>query len=142
MPHGSGAVARNARLRSEFGADRHSTLSLGTLYFALLRGNPNIGGVEPDATGSYARVAATNNGTLWGTITSGMLSVSNAVAIEWPTATALYSITAALDHWAIYDNNSGGVLWYWGPLSTLITVTGAGDVPRLPIGTLTVTAPE
>lgn len=142
MAQGSGIPARNCRLRSEFGADRHATLSLATMYFALFRGNPAFAGVEPDATGGYAREAVTNDATLWGTISGSAVQVQNAAAIEFAAASGVYSITSALDHWAIFDNNSGGVLWYWGPLSTTITVTGSGDQPRLAIGALTIIAPE
>lgn len=142
MADGSSVLARNARLRSEFGADRNTTLTEGTFYFALFRGIPGVGGVEPDNSGDYGRPALTNDATLWGTIGSSDVSVSNVVNIVWPTATALWSVTDALDHWAIYDTASGGDLWYWGPLTTTITITGVGDVARIPIGALVISAPE
>jgi hypothetical protein len=134
-------TSRNRTLRSHFGADRHSTLSAGTLYFALFRGDPFGAGAEPTSTGGYARVAKTNDETLWGTIGAGDTQVVNNGAsgtIAWPMATGLYSITLGLDYWAVFDNSSGGTLLYGGPLTTAITVTGAGDVPRIPAGALTV----
>lgn len=141
MAYGSGIPARNCRLRSEFGADRHTTLSLATMHFALLRGIPGGGGVEPDNTGNYGREAIANDATLWGTIGSSDVSVDNAIDITWPATTGVYSVTDPLDHWAIYDAASGGVLWYWGPLTTTIHVTASGDVPRILAGSLVITAP-
>lgn len=142
MAYGSGIPARNCRLRSEFGADRHSTLSLPTLHFALYRGVPGSGGVEPDNTGNYGREAIANDGTLWGTILSTAVSITNAIDITWPVSTAAYSITDPLNHWAIHDAASGGVRWYWGELTTPIVVDASGDVPRIVAGALTITAPE
>jgi hypothetical protein len=133
--------SRNRTLRSHFGADRHSTLSEPTLYFALFRGDPFGAGTEPTATGGYARVAKTNDATLWGTIGATDLQVVNngaSGAVTWPVATGLYSITLGLDYWAVFDNSTGGTLLYGGPLTAAITVTGAGDVPRIPAGALTV----
>lgn len=134
-------TSRNRSLRSHFGADRHSTLSAGTLYFALFRGDPFGAGAEPTSTGGYARVAKTNDATLWGTIGATDVTVGNGGAsgtIAWPVATGLYSITLGLDYWAVFDNSTGGDLLYGGPLTTPIIVTGAGDVPRIPAGALTI----
>lgn len=129
---------RNATLRSHFGADR-GPASLPTLYFALFNGDPIASGVEPDSTGGYARVAKTNDATLWGTITSSAVQVSNAADIAWPAATGVYS-QAQLTHFAVYDNSTGGTLWYSGKLTNPIAVSGAGDVPRLPAGSFIVRA--
>jgi hypothetical protein len=141
---GQGVVARNLTLRSHFGAARHAS-ALTTLYFALLHGSPVAGGVEPDGTGAYTRAPKTNDATLWGAIASSDTVIANggsAGSIVWPSTTGLYSITTALDWWAIYDLSAGGVLWYWGQLQTPITVTGAGNVPRIPAGSLSLTQPE
>ena len=138
MP-GQGTIPRSVTLRSHFGADRHSTLSLPTLYVALFKGDPSGAGVEPTSVGGYGRVAKANDATLWGAIAAGDVSVINkgtAGEILYPTATGVYSITDPLDYWAMLDNAAGGVLWYWGVLGTTITVTGAGDIPRLPANTL------
>lgn len=133
-------IERNLTLRSHFGADRHPSLSLGTLYFALFNGDPVGAGVEPTSAGGYARVAKTNDATLWGTVGASATSVSNsgsAGEIVWPAASGVYS-QASLTHWAIFDNSAGGVLWYSGKLSTAVAVTGAGDVPRIPAGSFSV----
>lgn len=129
-------LERNATLRAHFGADRHATLSLGTLYVALFNGDPLGAGVEPDGTGGYARVAKANDATLWGTIAAGATSAANsgtAGEILWPAASGLYSVPG-MTHWAVFDNSAGGVLWYSGALTAQVVVTGAGDVPRIPAG--------
>lgn len=136
---GLGSASRNASIRSMFGADKGS-LALGTLYFALLNGSPVSGGVEPTSAGGYARVARLNDAALWGTYTASDLAVTNkgaSGAIQWPAATGLWSQTT-LTHWAIYDNAAGGNLWYWGPLSENLVMTGAGDVVQFPPSTLTI----
>jgi hypothetical protein len=137
MPYGSN-IARLQALKGNFGDERISTAP-GTLYFALLRhaSNPTtILGTEPDSTGGYARVAMFNDDTEW---TFGVNSVSNTDEIRWPMATELYSITDALNQWAIYDNNSTGVCIAFGVLSTTITITGPGDTPAISSGSLTIT---
>lgn len=128
--------ARNLSLISHFGDDHHGD-ALGTLYVALFAGDPLGIGVEPDATGSYARVAITNDSTLWGSISSSDISVTNQVEVKWPSLTALWS-EDTLTHWAVFDNSTGGDLWYSGELSEPLVVTGAGDTPRFPPGSWTV----
>lgn len=131
-------AARRLSLRAHLGPDRHAD-ALGTLYFALFQNDPFGAGVEPSSTGGYARVAVANDAAMWGTIAAGQVAVSSLAAITWPIATGLYSITTALTHWAVFDNSSGGVLWYAGPLTAPITVSGANDQPRIPVGALTFT---
>lgn len=128
-----GTPARRLSLRAHFGPDRHAD-ALGTLYVALFSGDPFGAGVEPTSAGAYARVAIANDAALWGTVAAGQTSVLNLVAVAWPVASGLWSITSALDYWAVFDNSSGGALWYAGPLgsSGKITITGAGDQARLP----------
>lgn len=143
MP-GQAPIARNLTLRTHLGADRHPTLALPTLYFALFRNDPSGAGVEPTSTGGYARVAKANDATLWGTILSTDLAGQNKGAsgeIAWPAATGVYSITDPLTHWAAFDNSAGGTLWYWNELTSPITVTGVGDQPRIPLNTLILNVP-
>jgi hypothetical protein len=86
-------------------------------------------------------VAKANDATLWGTIGGTDVLVGNGGAsgtIAWPVTTGLYSITLGLDYWAVFDNSTGGNLLYAGPLTSSIVVTGAGDVPRIPAGSLTI----
>lgn len=138
-----GVKSRNRSLQAHFGANRNaaSGMSEATLYFALFSGDPFGAGTEPTSTGGYARVAKTNDATLWGTIgATDVLVVNNGASgtIAWPVTSGLYSITGPLTHWAVFDNSTGGTLLYGGPLTASITVTGAGDVPRIPSGALTV----
>lgn len=135
---GQDVWSRNLTLKAHFGANKHAD-ALGTLYFALFRGDPSGAGVEPSSTGNYARVAKTNDATLWGTIGSTDVFVQNkgtSGEIAWPVATGLYSITLGMDWWGIFDNSSGGNLRYWGKLTTPIVVSGSGDQPRIPVNTL------
>jgi hypothetical protein len=137
MP-GQSIVDRNIDLQAKFGAN-HVAAALTTMYFALFRGDPAGAGTEPTSTGGYARVAKTNDATLWGTfVSTDVLAVNKGSSglIAFPAATGVYSITLPLDWWAVFDNSSGGVLRYWGQLNPTITVTGAGDVPRLPANSL------
>lgn len=137
MP-GQDPWSRNLTLKAHFGANKHAD-AMVTHYFALFRGEPGGGGVEPTSAGGYARVAKTNDAALWGAIVATDLSVQNKGTggeILWPTTTGLYSITQALDWWAIFDNSTGGNMRYWGPLSPTILVTGAGGQPRIPQSSL------
>lgn len=134
MPHGP--LGRSLALRGTYGADKAS-IAPATLYFALLDGPADSSGTEPDSTGSYARVAKTNDATLWGTITSAATSITTVDDITWPTSTGLWSITADLTHWAAYDNSTGGNLISHGELTTPIQITGSGDTARIPAGALT-----
>jgi hypothetical protein len=129
-----GVDARRLTLRAHLGANKHAD-ALGTFYVALFRGDPFGSGVEPTSAGGYARKAMTNDVTLWGTIAAGQVSVTSQTDVVFAAATGLYSITNALDYWAVYDNASGGNLWYAGSLNPTITITGAGDQPRIPLGT-------
>lgn len=133
MPFGSNAVRLQA-LKGVFGDGAASIGAPGTLYFALLR-HPTtpatVLGTEPDSTGNYARVAVANDDD---SFTFAAPGLENTNEIRWPQTTGLYSITDALNQWAIYDNNSGGNLIAFGQLSPTVTVTGAGDEPVIPAG--------
>jgi hypothetical protein len=129
-----GTAARRLSVRSHFGPDKHAD-ALPTLYLALFQGDPFGAGVEPTSTGGYARKAIANDGTLWGTVAVGQMQVASLIDVAFVAASGLWSITTALNYWAVFDNSSGGALWYGGPLSPTITITGAGDQARLPAGT-------
>lgn len=134
MPLGSNAV-RLLTFKSLFGSSR-ITGAPATIYFALLRHASTPGttlGTEPTSAGDYARVAVSNVDAQWTFSANGG---ENTNEIRWPVASAVYSITDPLNQWAIYDNNSGGNLIAFGALSTTITVTGAGDQPVIPAGSL------
>jgi hypothetical protein len=138
MPFGNTADRLRA-LKGVFGSTAVSALgAAGTHYYALLQsGTPaTVIGTEPTSTGNYARVAKTNADA---TYTFAAPQLENTAEIRWPQATGLYSITTALNQWAIYDNASGGTLIAFGQLSTTITVTGAGDEPVIAAGALDLT---
>lgn len=129
-----GTNARRLSLRAHLGADKHAD-ALATMHVALFRGDPLGSGTEPTSTGGYARKAITNDAAMWGTIGAGQTSVSSLADVVFVASSGLWSITAALDYWAVFDNSSGGNLWYCGPLNPTITITGAGDQARIPMGT-------
>lgn len=136
MPYGSDAVRLRA-FKAEFGSNRVAAAP-ATLYFALLRQatggtEGTVLGTEPDATGSYARVAMANDDSHW---TFGAKGGTNTSEIRWPAASGVWSITAVLNQWAVYDNNSGGNLIAFGALSSTITITGVGDEAVIPAGSL------
>lgn len=130
-------AGRSLALRSMWGADR-SAIAPTNLYVALYSGDPQGAGVEPTATGGYARPAALNDSTLWGTISPGATSITTIADITWPTSSGVWSITTPLTHWAILDNTAGGTIICSGQLTTPITITGAGDTARIPAGSLTI----
>lgn len=137
MPYGNDG-ARLRALRANLGSSR-LTGAPGTLHLALQRHATDPAGtlgVEPNSTGNYARVAFTNDDAAW---TFGTVSAANAAEIRFPVASGVYSITDALNQWVLYDNAAGGTALAFGALTTTITVTGAGDVPVIPIGTLVIT---
>lgn len=137
MPWGSDAV-RLLSFKGVFG-DLKISGAPATLYFALLHHatDPDtVLGTEPDSTGGYTRVAVSNVDSEW---TFGANGGSNTDEIRWPSSTGLYSITDPLNQWAIYDSNSGGNLIAFGELEDTITVSGAGDQPVIPAGSLVLT---
>lgn len=139
MPYNDNATRLRA-IKANLGTSR-LTGAPATVYIALLRqatgGQENVTlGTEPTSTGGYARVAVSNVDAQW---TFGTVDVKNTNEIRWPIASAQYSITAALNQWAIYDNSSGGACLAFGQLTTTITVTGANDVPVISALGLTLT---
>lgn len=115
----------------------HTSDFPSTLYYALFDGDPEAGGVEPDSTGGYARVAVSNvdaNFSISGD------TVTNVNDIVWPTSTSGYQTGhQILSHWAIYDNSSGGNRLLSGLImvsgtAVTIVVNGSGLVPKILAG--------
>lgn len=134
MPYGTDA-ARLRALKANFGTSRMAGAP-ATVYVALLRHASTPAttlGTEPDSTGDYARVAISNVDAEW---TFGAASLENTDEIRWPSASGTYSITDPLNQWALYDNSSSGTCLAFGELTSTITVTGAGDTPVIPAGSL------
>lgn len=108
-----------------------------TYYVGLSTTTPtNTGGsVTEPSSGSYARVAVTNNTTNWPSA-SGR-SKSNGTAITFPSATGSWG---TITHFVIYDASTAGTFRAWGALTTPRAVV-SGDTPAFAVGALTIDAP-
>jgi hypothetical protein len=105
-----------------------------TVYAALFTSSPSdAGGGTEVATGSYARVAITNNATNWPAAAGG--SKSNGTAITFPTATANWGTIVAV---GIFDASTAGNLLFWATLTNSRTVF-TSDVLTFPAGSFIVT---
>lgn len=100
-----------------------------TTYFALMTSMPtgSGGGVEVSG-GSYARVAVVNNSSNWPASVSQIKT--NAVAIDWGTATANWGTIVG---YAEYDASSGGNLLTFAFFASPVTIT-SGNPFSVPIG--------
>lgn len=114
---------------------RFGSGSPATNYFALYTSAPG-----PDGTGftevtggSYARVAVTNNDTNFPDAVDRVKS--NAVAIVFPDATALWGAVVA---GGVHSASSGGTPTHFGNLATPRTVNN-GDGFSIPIDQFVVT---
>lgn len=101
-----------------------------SVYLALFTADPtDTGSVAAEVSGgAYVRQLIT-----WGTISGG--SVSNSVAVTFPTATASWG---TVTHVGIMDAVSAGDMIYVGALTVSKTV-GSGDDVEFAIGALVVT---
>jgi hypothetical protein len=105
-----------------------------TLYFALFSTAPTATTAGVELTGgNYSRVGKTNDTALWQT--QGSSSVSNKVAITFPTASSTWIGAAAF---GIYDAAVAGNLLYFYDLSPAMTVL-ANTFVTLPVGSLIIT---
>lgn len=105
-----------------------------TTYVALFTAAPSdSGGGTEVATGSYARVALTNNATNWPAASAG--SKSNGVAVTFPAASASWGVVT---HFGIFDASTAGNLLGWGALTASKTID-SGDTASFAIGQLTIT---
>lgn len=98
--------------------------SPATLYFGLYTDLPDpdgTGGTEVTG-GSYARASKTNNGTNFPAASGAQKS--NANAITFPTATALWGNVVGV---GIFDASSGGTPKYFGPLENDRTIDTGDD---------------
>ena len=99
----------------------------GTKYCALMTAAPTAGGGGTEvSSGSYARVAVTNNTTNFPNAASQIKR--NATAITFPTPTADWG---AIIGAAWYDNTSGGNLLSYGPFGTTRTVLNGDSAPSI-----------
>lgn len=121
----------NALLSHELGLTTFTRPA--THYFALFTAAPSDAGGGTECSGNgYARAAAANDGSLWGTPSGG--SSSNALAVQFPEPTGSWG---TVTHFAIFDAASGGNLLRWGALTTPRSVS-VGYIPFFPVGSLTI----
>lgn len=105
-----------------------------TYYVALFAGDPEAGGLEPDSTGGYARLAVANTDAEF-TITGDQ--VTNANNWAWPTSTAAYQAgRQILTHWALMSATTAGTRILSGRvlksgIPSSINVDGANLVPKI-----------
>lgn len=93
------------------------------LYIGLSTADPTDtgGGIAEPAAGAYDRVTVANDKTTWSVAVLGAGTLSNAIKMTFPTATASWGICG----WFIIMNNTkivGGDLIAYGPLTHPKTV--------------------
>ena len=122
----------NSLLNHTFGGTTYSPVA--TMYVGLSTANPtDTGSFTGECTGgSYARVAITNNKTTWSTSSAG--SLSNAITLTFPTATASWG---TVTYFFIADASTGGTIIAYGQLSASKTID-TGDTALFNIGDLTI----
>jgi hypothetical protein len=105
-----------------------------TLYVGLFTATPSdAGGGTEVATGSYARVAVTNNAANFPAAAAG--SKSNGTVITFPMATASWG---TITSFGIFTAATAGTLLAWGALTTSRAVANL-DVLYFPVGQLVIT---
>jgi hypothetical protein len=109
-----------------------------TLYFGLSSTTPAEDGtnVTEPSSGSYARVAVTNNATNFPAAAAG--AKANGTAITWPQASGDWLTGANLTYVVIYDAPTGGNFLGYGLLDVAKPVF-SGDTASIAIGTFIVT---
>lgn len=106
-----------------------------TLYFGLFTASPaadGSGGTEVTG-GSYARASLVNNNTNFPAASGAQKS--NAVAIAWPAASALWGTVGWL---VVFDAATAGNRFDWGALDTARVINN-GDTFSIAIGQFVVT---
>lgn len=127
--------ARGLSLRAHFGANKHAS-ALATHYFGLFSDYPLGAGIEPTFAAGYGRATVANTAAAWGSPAVGDTQVVNQSDILWPAATGAWD-NGPYTWWGILSANTGGTLWYCGRLADPITVSQAGNQPRILAGGLT-----
>lgn len=115
----------------------HTSDFPSTYYVALFAGDPEAGGLEPDSTGNYSRLAVANVDAQF-TISAD--TVTNVADWQWPTSTAGYQAgRQIITHWALYTATTAGTRVCSGQVKkagipSSITVDGASLVPKILAG--------
>lgn len=122
-------AAQNASLDNDYGATKGPNAAAAH-EVALFTNDPDLGGVELDAIGGYARVVWTNNGTNWPAASGGQ---KTSAPLAFPDATDAWSDTAKW--YVLYDAADSTTQWDGAPLSDEISITAAeaGPIAELTI---------
>lgn len=122
-----------ATLNAVFG-DEHSTALPNTWYVALFLDDPGESGTGTEVSGAgYTRAEVANDDGNWEV--TGFESKANAAQITFTEATGGWG---EVTHWALFDDPSAGVAYFYGELS-VPTEVFTGDIPFIGINDLTVT---
>lgn len=120
---------RNRILNSRYGGAAYTPPA--TVYMGLFTAAPSVsGGGTEISTGSYARVAVTNNSTNFPNAVAGVKS--NGAAITFPTASGAQGTAT---HFGWFDASTSGNLLDFATLTTPKPI-GAGDTPEFGVGQL------
>lgn len=122
-------AAQNKSLDNDYGSSKGANAA-ASHKVAMYAGDPATTGTELAATGGYAQVTLTNNGTSWPSVAAGGAKTS--MQITFPTSTAAWSDVAT--HFLLLDATTGDE-WDSGPLSAELSVDQAGVIAKV---TLTV----
>ena len=105
-----------------------------TLHFALFTSAPSLAGGGTEVSGgSYARVAITNNSSLWASAVDGVKK--NASLVSFDAATASWG---TVTHVGIYDATTSGNLLWFGALQSSAAVA-SGDTVQFAIDAISIT---
>lgn len=106
-----------------------------SVYIALFTSDPGEAGSQTGepASGSYARVAVTNNSTNWPAASSG--AKSNGTDFTFPTASGSWG---TITHFGILDASTSGNMLYYGALAASKVIT-TGDTAKFATGDIDIT---
>lgn len=100
-----------------------------TIYAAAMTANPTDAGGGTEVTGGgYARIALTNNTSVFPTTTTQLKNLASSA--QFPEATANWGTVTSI---AYYDASSAGNLLFWYTIPSQII--NSGDTLRIPAGT-------
>lgn len=104
-----------------------------TVYVALYTAPPtDAGGGTEVATGSYARVAVTNNATNWPAAVNGVKR--NGTPVIFPIPSADWGI---LPYFGLHSHITNDALMYWGTITPARSVL-TGNAPTFGVGNLVI----
>lgn len=123
-------AAQNASLDNDYGATKGANAPAAH-QVAIFTDHPDLGGVELDSFGGYARVMWTNNGTNWPAASGGQKVSADVVfatsSDEWQAG----GVSATGTYWVLFDNADGTTRWDCGRISDEVSVSATGAVVTL-----------